>query len=104
MKCLLIYYSFTGQAQRAVEAAAREIERAGSLAVRCRIDFATASAGPRRPMSLGDIKRWTSAASRGDRMPILYDPPRALEELYDLVLVFSNTWQKSPATPVRSFL
>jgi protein-tyrosine phosphatase len=104
MRCLLIYYSFTGQAQRAVEAAAREIGGAGSEAVTCRIDFAAEEARLRRPLSLVDIKRWTTAASRGDRLPIRYEPPGCLEGSYDLVFVFSNTWQKSPATPIRSFL
>jgi protein-tyrosine phosphatase len=104
MRCLLIYYSFTGQAQRAVDAAALEIESAGSEAVRCRIDFAAEETRLRRPMSLGDIKRWTTAASRGDRLAIRYDPAQSLDGNYDLVFVFSNTWQKSPATPIRSFL
>lgn len=104
MKCLLVYYSFTGQAQRAVETAAAEGRNAGWDPVTCRIDFAGQQVRLRRPMSLGDIKYWTDAASRGERMPIKYDPPHALEDSYDLVVIFSNTWQQNPSTPVRSFL
>jgi hypothetical protein len=104
MKCLLIYYSFTGQAQRAVDSAAAECREADWEPTLCRIDFANQQARLRRPMSLGDIKYWTGAASRGERMPIRYDPPQALDDSYDLIFIFSNTWQKNPSTPVRSFL
>ena len=104
MKCLLVYYSFTGQAQYAVEAAAAECRNAGWDPVPCRIDFAGPQVRLRRPMSLGDIKYWIGVAGRGARMPISYDPPQALDGSYDLVVILSNTWQKNPSTPVRSFL
>jgi protein-tyrosine phosphatase len=104
MKCLLLYYSFTGQAQLVVDAVAAECAAAGWVPVTCRVDFAADDVRLRRPLSMNDIKRWTGAASRGDRLPVIYDPPQALDDRYDLVCIFSNTWQKSPAVPIRSFL
>jgi len=104
MKCLLLYYSFTGQAQRAVDAVSAACRGAGWLPVVCRVDFAAEGERLKRPLSIGDIKRWTGAASRGDKLPVTYDPPQALAEKFDLILLFSNTWQKSPSVPIRSFL
>lgn len=104
MKVLLLYYSFTGQARRAVEAVQDECRSAGWLPVLCRVEFAAEEMRLRRPLSVGDIKRWTDAARRGEKLPVAYDPPQALQDRYDLVCIFSNTWQKSPSVPIRSFL
>jgi hypothetical protein len=37
-------------------------------------------------------------------MDICYDPPEAIDGDYDLVLLFSNTWNHHPSVPVHSFL
>jgi hypothetical protein len=104
MKCLLLYYSFTGQASRAVDAAAEACRTAGWAAVTCRVDFSDAANQLRRPLSISDVKRWTAAASQGVSMPIACDPPGALQTEYDLVCIFSNTWQSHPCVPIKSFL
>ncbi len=69
MKCLLLYYSFTGQAQRAVNAVFNACRNAGWVPTTCRVDFATDSDRLKRPLSIGDIKRWTAAAGE-TRFPL----------------------------------
>jgi len=104
MNILLIYYSLTGQASRAVELAAEALQEAGEQVTRCRIDFADPSVRPERPFSLKDVKYWSDSAAQGKLYPLSFDPPGALAANYDLVLIFSNTWQHHPSTPVRSLL
>jgi protein-tyrosine phosphatase len=104
MKALLIYYSFTGQAAIAAERAAQVCRQAGWEPTLCRVDFADQSIRLRRPLAPRDVKHWTAAAADGQILPVAYDPSSALQSDYDLVLVFSNTWQSCPSVPIRSFL
>ncbi len=104
MRCLLLYYSLTGQAARAVESAALACAREGWEAVACRMDFAAPDERPRRPLGIAGSKKWTQGAQRGMRLPLVYEPAAAMARTYDLVLIFSNTWGDSPSVPVRSFL
>jgi len=104
MKVLLIYYSFTGQAALAAERAAQACREAGSEPTLCRVEFADELVRLRRPLSTREVKHWTAAAAKGQTLPVCYDPPAALRSEYDLVLIFSNTWQSSPSVPIRSFL
>jgi hypothetical protein len=104
MRCLLLYYSLTDQAARAVESAAQTCHSAGWDAVICRIDFANPADAPRRPFSIADSKRWVDAAQQGKIFPLSYTPAAALDADYDLVLLFTNTWGMHPSVPIRSFL
>jgi len=103
-RALLLYYSLTGQASRAVEAAARACRDAGWDPAVCRIDFADAAQRPSRPFTLADTRHWVAAATDGAVMDMTYEPAGALEGEYDLVLLFTNTWNKHPSVPVNSFL
>ncbi len=102
--CLLLYYSFTGQAQRAVESAADSCRSAGWDPTICAIQFADRAKAPSRPFTVRTAKYWTDAAQRQDVVAVCYDPPAAIAARYDFVIVFSNTWGGSPAVPIRSFL
>lgn len=104
MNVLLTYYSLTGQASRAVEVATTVLQKAGHQVTCCRIDFADPQVRPRRPFSLRDVKHWTDAAAKGRVYPLEVAPSQALARSYDLVLIFSNTWNHHPSTPVRSLL
>ena len=104
MRCLLLYYSLTGQAGTAVDIAARTAREEGWEAVTCRIDIADPVARPKRPFRIADTKHWVNAANSGATMPLVYEPASALDGDYDLVLLFSNTWDKHPSVPVNSFL
>ena len=104
MRCLLLYYSLTGQAQRAAELAAASCRDAGWEAVICRIDFADPTVRPKRPFKMSQTSFWTKAATIGTTMEICYDPADAIDGDYDLVLLFSNTWNQHPSVPVHSFL
>ena len=104
MKALLIYYSFTGQAALAAERAAMSCRQAGWEPTLCLVDFADPSLRLRRPLAPRDVKHWTDVAATGQTRPIVYDPPATISARFDLVLVFTNTWQSSPSVPIRSFL
>lgn len=104
MKALVIYYSLTGQAAIAAELAAKTLTESGAEVTMCRVDFADPAVRPRRPFSLGDVKRWSDAAAAGTIFPVSLEPPNALDATYDLIVLFSNTWQHHPSTPIRSLL
>ena len=104
MKVLVIYYSLTGQAVLASDLAAQTLRDAGAEVTMCRVDFADPAARPRRPFSLADVKRWSDLAAAGTIFPIALEPADALEHRYDLIVLFSNTWQHHPSTPIRSLL
>jgi protein-tyrosine phosphatase len=104
MKVLLIYYSFTQQAERAVREAQRACHESGHEAVLCRVDFADPAQRLHRPLSPAAVKRWTRAAAQAETAPVCHEPAGALDDEPDLILVFSNTWQDSPCVPIRSFL
>lgn len=103
-KALLLYYSFTGQAWRAVEVARQACEAAGMETQLCRVDFADLAMRLRRPMSIAEVRRWTQSAAEGRVEAIELTPETALAQCYDYVGVFSNTWQNRPCTPIWSLL
>ena len=104
MKVLIVYYSFTGQAQRAAEAVAGVTQQAGHVVATLRIDFADDSVRLQRPLTWSQISAWGKLASQGETAPIVLSPSAMAEDTYDLVLLFSNTWSFSPAVPVQSLL
>jgi hypothetical protein len=103
-QALVIYYSFTGEAQRVVDLAAGELATAGYEVVNARVDFADPSLRLRRPLVPASVKRWTAAAESGQRFPVVVDPPATLLRRYDLICLVSNTWQHHPCVPIRSLL
>jgi hypothetical protein len=103
-KALIIYYTFTGEAQRAVEVAATELVAGNFEVSKARVDFADASLRLQRPLSLSAVKRWTNAAVSGERYDVIVDPESAFTQRYELVCLFSNTWQSHPCVPIRSLL
>jgi hypothetical protein len=104
MKALVVYYSLTGQAAAAANLAAEALRKAGAAATLCRVDFADPASRPKRPFSFGDVKRWSDMAAQGKLFPISIDPTTALASRYNLVILFSNTWQHHPCPPIRSLL
>ncbi|MET0988492.1 MAG: hypothetical protein ABW034_24095 [Steroidobacteraceae bacterium] len=104
MKVLVVYYSLTGQAVTASSLAAEAIRESGSDVTMCRVDFADPAIRPKRPFTMGDVKRWSDCAANGELFPISYDPQSALSQRYDLIILFSNTWQHCPSPPIRSLL
>lgn len=103
-RCLLLYYSLTGQAEKAAGLAAKAARRAGWEPVLCRITMPAPQDALVRPMRIVDSKKWTQGAQKGLTVPLAYDPPEAMAHRYDAVLLFSNTWGDHPSVPMRSFL
>lgn len=103
-RCLILYYSFTGQAERAANLAAEAARADGWEPVMCRIDMADPAERLARPFRIADSKKWTGGAQQGMTRALAYAPSDALDRPYDAVLLFTNTWGDNPAVPVRSFL
>jgi hypothetical protein len=104
MRCLILYYSMTGQAEKAATRAARAAVEAGWDATLCRIGMSDPADAVARPMNIAASKKWTQGAQKGMTVPIAFDPPGAPDARYDAVLLFSNTWGDNPSVPIRSFL
>ncbi|MGK2908218.1 MAG: hypothetical protein ACSLE1_00195 [Sphingobium sp.] len=104
MRCLILYYSMTGQAAKAASLAADAAQGAGWEAILCRMTMSDPSDVLARPMNIAASKKWTQGAQKGVIVPVAYDPPDAITRRYDAVLLFSNTWGDHPSVPVRSFL
>lgn len=104
MRCLILYYSMTGQAERAAALIAETTRDAGWEVVTCRIGMPDPADQLARPMRLADTKKWTQGAQRGMAVRVDYTPADALRGDYDLVLLLTNTWGDHPSVPVRSFL
>lgn len=102
--CLILYYSLTGQAEKAALGAAEAASAAGWSAQLCRIGMTAPEDALARPMRIADSKKWTGGAQKGMTVPVAYDPPEAMTRRYDAVLLFTNTWGDNPSVPVRSFL
>jgi hypothetical protein len=104
VKALVVYYSLTGQAVVAADLAANALRDSGYQTTLCRVDFADPASRPKRPFSLRDVKRWSDLAAAGQLFPIVLEPADAVGQRYDLVILFSNTWQHHPCPPIRSLL
>jgi len=103
-KALLIYYTFTGETKRVIDLTNDELAAAGFEVTTARIDFADPELRLRRPASPGTIKRWCDAAESGERFPLAIEPASALSGQYDLICIFTSTWQHHPCVPIRSLL
>lgn len=104
MRCLILYYSFTGQAERAALIASEAARSEGWEPVLCRITMTEPADAMERPFRIADAKRWTQGAQKGAVVPIAYEPSGAIDGDHDAVLLFTNTWGGEPSVPVNSFL
>lgn len=102
--CLILFYSLTGQAEKAAAIAADTARREGWEVTVCRISMTAPEDALARPMRIADSKKWTQGAQQGMTVPVACEPAGALARRYDAVLLFSNTWGDHPSVPVRSFL
>jgi hypothetical protein len=104
MQCLILYYSMTGQAEKAAMLAADAARADGWNVTLCRMAMRDPADALARPMNVAASKKWTQGAQKGMVVPLAYDPPDAIDRRYDAVLLFSNTWGDHPSVPMRSFL
>lgn len=104
MRCLILYYSMTGQAEKGAGLAAAAARDAGWDVTLCRMSMRDPADALARPMNIASSKKWTQGAQQGMTVPIAYAPADAVAQRYDAVLLFSNTWGDHPSVPVRSFL
>lgn len=104
MRCLILYYSMTGQAEKAATLAADAARTEGWDVTLCRMSMSDPADTLARPMNVAASKKWTQGAQKGMTVPLAYDPPDAILQRYDAVLLFSNTWGDHPSVPMRSFL
>lgn len=104
MQCLILYYSMTGQAEKAAMLAAEAACGDGWAVTLCRMTMRDPADALTRPMTIAASKKWTQGAQKGMTVPLAYDPPDAIDRRYDAILLFSNTWGDHPSVPMRSFL
>lgn len=104
MRCLILYYSMTGQAEKAAALAESAAREAGWDVTSCRISTSDPADAPVRPMNVAASKKWTQGAQKGMSVPVICNPSQAIVERYDAILLFTNTWGDNPSVPVRSFL
>jgi hypothetical protein len=102
--CLILFYSLTGQAEKAATIAADTARSQGWDVTLARIMMTEPEDALARPMRIADSKKWTQGAQNGMTVPIACEPSDALAHRYDAVLMFSNTWGDHPSVPIRSFL
>lgn len=102
--CLILYYSLTGQAEKAALRAAETASEAGWTVRTSRIVMTAPEDALARPLRIADSKKWTQGAQKGMTVQVACDPPDALAGRYDAILLFTNTWGDNPSVPVRSFL
>ena len=107
-KVLLLYYSYTGQAQRVLEAAAEVFRERGFEVHAAPIEFTDpryAERFARFPMRnvwpdfLGMLPAQT-LRSTGD----IRTPDEVRNTTYDLICIGSPTWWRTVSMPLRSFL
>ncbi|BDD84038.1 hypothetical protein TPB0596_38010 [Tsukamurella pulmonis] len=107
-RVLLLYYSFTGQAERLLEAAGAEFAERGWEVVPARIELIDPRYAPR--LAHFPLRRvWRTmlslvpAQARGVTAAVRV-PPQAFEGRYDLICLGSPTWWDRASIPMRSFL
>lgn len=102
--CLILFYSLTGQAEKAATIASETARSEGWDVTVARISMTAPQDALARPMCIADSKKWTQGAQKGITVPVACEPPDALSGHYDMVLLFSNTWGDHPSVPIRSLL
>lgn len=107
-RVLLLYYSYTGQSLKVLEAAGEVFAERGCEVVKAGIEFTDpryAQRFSRFPMRRvwPDMLSVLKAQQRGETGEIR-TPDAVRDGEYDLICIGSPTWWKAPAMPIRSFL
>jgi menaquinone-dependent protoporphyrinogen IX oxidase len=105
---LLLYYSYTGQAQKVLEAAGEVLRDRGCEVHNAQIEFTDqryAQKFSRFPMRRvwPDMMSVLGAQKRGETGEIKI-PDAARDGDYDLICIGSPTWWQTVSMPMRSFL
>ncbi|MET0985754.1 MAG: hypothetical protein ABW034_10145 [Steroidobacteraceae bacterium] len=104
MRVLIVYHSFTGQAEKVARSVLKTLAARSVTASLCRLDFAEAAERLQAPVSFGVIKRWGDQAKRGTSVPFVMSAQPMAAGDFDAVVLLSNTWMFHPAVPIQSFL
>lgn len=107
-RVLLLYYSYTGQSLKVLEAAGEVFRARGCEVVKAGIEFTDprySEKFSRFPMKRvwPDMLSVYKAQSRGETGEIRV-PDAVHDGEYDLVCIGSPTWWRAPSMPIRSFL
>lgn len=107
-RVLLVYYSYTGQAKRVLQAAGEVFAAHGCQVVEAPIEFTDpryCERFSRFPMRRvwPDMLSVLKAQQRGETGEISV-PDAVTDGDYDLVCIGSPTWWRAPSMPIRSFL
>ena len=105
MRILIVYYSFTGQAQRVAGLMASAVAQAGHQPVLCRVAFADPAEPLAAPVPFAVVGRWSGLTKQGAAaVPITLGTDLTAEAPFDAVFLLSNTWSTRPSAPIQSFL
>ncbi len=107
-RVLLLYYSYTGQSQKVLEAAGEVFQSKGCEVHKAEIEFTDqryAEKFSRFPMRRvwPDMMSVLGAQKRGETGEIKI-PDAARDGDYDLICIGSPTWWQTVSMPIRSFL
>jgi flavodoxin len=107
-RVLLLYYSYTGQAQKVLETAGEVLSARGCEVHKAQIEFTDpryAEKFSRFPMRRvwPDMMSVLGAQKRGETGEIRI-PDEARDGDYDLICIGSPTWWQTVSMPMRSFL
>jgi menaquinone-dependent protoporphyrinogen IX oxidase len=107
-RVLLLYYSYTGQSQKVLEAAGEVFRARGCEVAEAAIEFTDqryAEKFSRFPMRRvwPDMLSVLGAQKRGETGEISV-PDEARDGEYDLICIGSPTWWQTVSMPIRSFL
>lgn len=107
-RVLLLYYSYSGQSLKVLQAAGEVFAQRGAQVVEAGIEFTDpryAEPFSRFPMRRvwPDMLSVLKAQNRGETGQIRI-PEAVHDGSYDLVCIGSPTWWRAPAMPIRSFL
>ncbi|HEU4360004.1 MAG TPA: flavodoxin family protein [Mycobacterium sp.] len=107
-RVLLLYYTYTGQALKVLQAAGEVFAERGCEVVRAGIEFTDprySEKFSRFPMKRvwPDMLSVFKAQSRGETGEIRI-PDAVRDGEYDLICIGSPTWWRAPSMPIRSFL
>jgi flavodoxin len=101
---LVVYFSFTGQAERVATRIGEVLSQDGNSFTLARVAFADTQEPVAAPVPFSVISRWGNDSKKSVDVPIHVTPDSALTESYDLVVVLSNTWTFTACAPIQTFL
>jgi hypothetical protein len=100
----VVYFSFTGQAERVASRIGEVLTDAGHSFTLGRVTFANPQEPLAAPVPFSVISRWGNESKKSIDVPIHFTPESALSESYNLVIVLSNTWTFTTCAPIQTFL